>query len=239
MSASPYEESLLDTLKKYPGLMIGTVVTLLVVVLLITSWFIFGRTETVTQADFIRDHNPVVSGPEDAEIKMVYLYDLECPACRSFNSILEEIIADDQKDYQVVYKNFPLENIHPQAKPAAYGALAVYEQKPELFKEYVDLIYARQDQISNNTIEQIARELDIDYDQWNEARNSKALRDKVQQDLDDIRNVTFPAEREGSEIKPYSTPTVVLYKGDEVKMWWAGGAPVEEIEARIEEIKNS
>lgn len=68
-----------------------------------------------------------IRGNAEAEITLLEYSDLECPFCQSVHPTLEEIVADYDGKVRWVYRHFPLESIHSQARPAAIASECVAE----------------------------------------------------------------------------------------------------------------
>jgi protein-disulfide isomerase len=99
----------------------------------------------------VRDHlnaagNPSV-GPENAPVTLVEFADFECPHCREFS---DDFASIKQKFPQVrlVYKDYPLTDIHPWAESAAIGARCAFMQSPAAFWKMHDTIFKNQDNIT-------------------------------------------------------------------------------------------
>lgn len=73
---------------------------------------------------------------------VVEFADYECSACLSFESNLHRFLHDHASDVRVVFRNFPLTAIHPQAMAAATAAECAASQGR--FVEMHDLLYKRQ-----------------------------------------------------------------------------------------------
>jgi len=54
-----------------------------------------------------------VRGPADAWVTLVEFGDFECPACGWEEPILRNLLQEYPKDLRLVFKNFPLTDIHP------------------------------------------------------------------------------------------------------------------------------
>lgn len=94
--------------------------------------------------------NPA-KGPADAGITLVEFADFECPHCKE---LFESLKAIESKYPQVriVYKDFPLNTIHPWANTAAVGGRCAFEQSPEGFWKVHDMIFNGQDAISTDNV---------------------------------------------------------------------------------------
>lgn len=86
-------------------------------------------------------------GPANAPITLVEFSDFECPVCRSLHDILRQMLPN-YPQVRVVFKDFPLDSIHPWARTAALAGRCAYQQDPKAFWKMYDLIYDSQDLIS-------------------------------------------------------------------------------------------
>jgi protein-disulfide isomerase len=86
-------------------------------------------------------------GPADAKIVMVEFGDFECPNCRQLDIVLREILPS-YPQVRFVFKDFPLEQIHPWAMTAALVGRCAFKQSSEAFWKFHDLIYDNQDHIT-------------------------------------------------------------------------------------------
>ena len=90
-------------------------------------------------------------GPADATVTIYEFSDFQCPHCRALHELLKQVEAENPK-IRVVFKNFPLVQIHPWAETAAIGAHCAYIQKPDAFWTVHDLIFDNQDVISAENV---------------------------------------------------------------------------------------
>src|SRR5262245_9051835 len=72
--------------------------------------------------------NSPMRGPSDAKVTVVEFADYQCPFCGQAEGLVTQVLEDYPKDVRLVYKQFPLATIHPQAMAAAKGALAAGRQ---------------------------------------------------------------------------------------------------------------
>lgn len=91
--------------------------------------------------------NAPSKGPANAPVTIVEYADYECPACRQFNSLLPDILAKNPQ-VRLVFKEFPLTDIHPWAMTAATAARCVNQLSPATFWKFHDSIFESQDLIS-------------------------------------------------------------------------------------------
>jgi protein-disulfide isomerase len=89
---------------------------------------------------------PVLGDPK-APVKLVEFSDFECPVCRNLHDALRGLLPN-YPQVQVIFKDFPLEQLHPWARTAALAGRCAYLQNPKAFWKLYDLIYDGQDLIS-------------------------------------------------------------------------------------------
>ncbi len=70
-----------------------------------------------------------ILGDPNAPVKIVEYTDFECPFCKQFDSTMKQVMATYGKDGKVawVIRNFPLEQLHPNAPKLAEAAECVAE----------------------------------------------------------------------------------------------------------------
>jgi protein-disulfide isomerase len=85
-------------------------------------------------------------GPPDAPIVIVEFGDFQCPSCRQLDRLLRQLLATNRQ-IRLVFKDFPLEQIHPWAMTAALAGRCAFAHSAEAFWKLHDLIYDNQDTI--------------------------------------------------------------------------------------------
>lgn len=90
----------------------------------------------VTADDHIR-------GNANADIVIVEYSDIECPFCSRFHDTMKQVIDTYGDDVAWVYRHFPLESIHPNARMAA-NAVECAADQGEDFWEFADALFAAQ-----------------------------------------------------------------------------------------------
>jgi len=90
-------------------------------------------------------------GPADARVTLVEFSDFQCPHCRE---LYEELKAVETRypQLRIVYKDFPLNSIHPWAQTAALGGRCAFDQSPAAFWKVHDSIFDNQDVISAENV---------------------------------------------------------------------------------------
>src|SRR5260370_15564223 len=96
----------------------------------------------------IRINDSPALGDPKAPVTIVEYSDFECPVCRSLHDVLRGMLPTYGAKIRVVFKDFPLDQLHPWARTAAIAGRCAYQQDPNAFWKVYDLIYDNQDIIS-------------------------------------------------------------------------------------------
>jgi protein-disulfide isomerase len=89
--------------------------------------------------------NQPTQGPAHAPVTIVEYADLECPMCGRLHEFLEKELLPKYGDkVRVIFKEFPLVQIHDWSLTAAIANECVYQIKPEAFAPYRSLIFQNQ-----------------------------------------------------------------------------------------------
>jgi protein-disulfide isomerase len=87
-------------------------------------------------------------GDSNAPVTLVEYSDFQCPVCKSLHDVLRGILPNYAGKVRVVFKDFPLEQVHPWARTAAIAGRCAYQQDAKAFWKVYDLIYDNQEVIS-------------------------------------------------------------------------------------------
>ncbi len=116
--------------------------------------------------------NSPVTGSPNSKIVLVEFSDYQCPYCAEANKTLKQFMDKHQDQVTLVYKHFPLTQIHAQAVPAAKAAWAANQQGK--FWEYSDALFSDQKELSEAKYLDIATNLKLDLDKF---KSDRALAD--------------------------------------------------------------
>ena len=99
--------------------------------------------QQVDGKSLVRD-NSHMTGKKEAKVTMVEFGDYQCPACAFYDPVIKQIIDQykNNPDFNFVFRNFPLNQLHPNAMISAEAAEAAAEQGK--FWEMRSLIYEKQ-----------------------------------------------------------------------------------------------
>lgn len=128
----------------------------------------------VTEADHIL-------GNPNAEVIIVEYSDIDCPFCSTFHDTMHQIIDEYGTTGQVawVFRNFPLDQLHPDARTKAESAECVASLAGnDAYWKYLDALFTRTDE-TLATLPAIAAEFGVDQAAFNACVSEKRFADKV------------------------------------------------------------
>ncbi|WP_059358580.1 DsbA family protein [Parachlamydia acanthamoebae] len=120
-----------------------------------------------------------VQGQQNAEITLVEYGDYQCPFCGHAYLIIKQIQEHFGLKLRFVFRNFPLTEIHPLAKPAA--ELTEYAGSEGKFWKMHDLIYESQANLSLERLVELADSLDLSSTKLKDGPNT--FDQKIQKDF--------------------------------------------------------
>lgn len=130
-------------------------------------------------------------GPASASVTLVEYSDFQCPACAAFAPVLKQLFQEPELEGKIrlVYRHFPLTNIHKNAELAARAAQAAAVQGK--FWEMHDLLFTNQTKWSvlssegaRGAFTTYAKDLGMDADQFSRDLDSDSVKDRVTADSD-------------------------------------------------------
>ncbi len=117
-------------------------------------------------------------GPANAPVTIVEFGDFECPYCGNLEPTLEKVLKDYAGKVRFVFRQYPLNSIHPLAAKASEAAMCANEQGK--FWELHDRMYAHQDALKVDDLKMAAAELGLKTDRFDKCLDS----DKYQKEID-------------------------------------------------------
>lgn len=152
-----------------------------------------GNTQPTGGVANVSADDDAVLGNPDAPVTIIEFSDFQCPFCRKF---WRETLPQIKKDYlltgkaKLVYRDFPLTQLHPGATPAAEGAECAKEQGG--FWEMHDAIFEEQEQQGQGTIQftaddvkKWAAKIGLNTSKFNQCLDSGKYKQEVDKDIAD------------------------------------------------------
>jgi protein-disulfide isomerase len=156
-------------------------------------------------------------GSRSAPVTVVEFSDFQCPYCLRASPTLRKLQQDYGDKVRLVWKDFPLTQIHPQAFKAAEAAHCAGEQ--EKFWEFHDRLFANQQALNVADLQRYARELSLDSARFDACLTSSKYAERVRDGV-----------AQGTTLGVNSTPTIYING-----RMFAGAYPYEELAAVVEE----
>ncbi len=101
-----------------------------------------------------------VYGDPAAPVTVLEYGDFECPYCGAAAAALQALVDGSGGGVRLVFRNWPLPDVHPYALTAALAAEAAADQGA--YWEMHHLLFARQDRLTDADLVEHARELGLD-----------------------------------------------------------------------------
>jgi protein-disulfide isomerase len=136
-------------------------------------------------------------GSASAPVTLVEFSDFQCPFCQRVAPTLKQIKEKYGDKVRVVWKDFPLTQIHPQAFKAGEAAHCAADQGK--FWEYHDQLFANQQSLQPNDLKKHAADLGLDATVFASCLDTSKYGERVRDGV-----------AEGSRLGVNSTPTIYI-----------------------------
>ena len=139
---------------------------------------------SVNARALIEDNDPVLGSP-DAKISIIEFSDFQCPFCaRAFEGAITDFKNSDyfkNGEVNLIYKQFPLNSIHPYAQGAAEASLCADAQGK--FWEYHDTLFTNQAALDTTSLKQYASTLGLNTAEFNSCLDGSDFKSEVSKEL--------------------------------------------------------
>jgi protein-disulfide isomerase len=156
-------------------------------------------------------------GDVKAPVKIVKFEDFECPFCKAVQPTLAELAKKYEGKVQILHKDLPLSEIHPQAEVAAEAARCAGDQGK--YWQYHDTLYMNAPKLSRDDLKAYAKEVGLNAESFDQCLTSSKHKVGVLQDL-----------AEGAKLGLTGTPSFFI-NGREI----SGALPLESFSAIVDD----
>jgi len=123
-----------------------------------------------------------IQGDPKAPVELVEYGDYQCSYCGQAYYIIKNIQKKMGEDLKFVFRNYPLEDLHPNALHAAIAAETAVAQGK--FWEMHDMLYENQRHLDDSAIINYAREVGLDVKSFEKEFGSQSTVEKVEYDIE-------------------------------------------------------
>ena len=120
-------------------------------------------------------------GPANAAVTIVEYSDFQCPFCQRVAPTLKQVREKYGDRVRIVWKDFPLTSIHPQAFKAAEAGQCAREQGK--FWEYHDRLFSNQQALQPEFLKKYAADAGLDAAKFNACLDTAKFSDRVQEQM--------------------------------------------------------
>lgn len=120
-------------------------------------------------------------GPADAPITVIEFSDYQCPFCRRAEPTVEKMLSQYEGQVRFVFRHFPLDRIHPQARGAAEAAACADAQGK--FWEYHAELFAEGAGFDRAGLDAIAAKTALDPAAFKDCVDERQTQAQVERDL--------------------------------------------------------
>ena len=120
-------------------------------------------------------------GPANAAVTIVEYSDFQCPFCQRVAPTLKQVRDTYGDRVRIVWKDFPLTSIHPQAFKAAEAGNCAREQGK--FWEYHDRLFSNQQALQVEFLKKYAADAGLDAAKFNACLDTAKYSDRVQEQM--------------------------------------------------------
>jgi protein-disulfide isomerase len=135
-------------------------------------------------------------GPADAKVTLFEFADFECPSCRQLDLVLRELLPK-HPEVRLVFKHYPLTDIHPWAMTAAMASQCVFQQDPPAFWKMHDAIFDAQDSITPENawdkLLDLVKSLGLNADTYRTCMTDPETTNQVKSTIEEGHAVTITA----------------------------------------------
>ena len=127
------------------------------------------------------NHSDHFFGPHTGRVTMVEYGDFQCPDCLQAYHALDILLKHFGHDLRLVYRHFPLREVHPQAELAAEASEAAAAQGH--FHAMHRLLFEHQQHLKPADLRRYAEELEMDLQRYDFEMDDHVYLQRVQEHI--------------------------------------------------------
>ena len=123
-----------------------------------------------------------VAGAERAPVTVLEYGDFECPVCQAVEPAVRQLRELHRADLAFVFRNFPLEDVHPHALLAAEASEAAAAQGQ--FWPMHDLLLTQSRRLTRRDLEHCAAQLGLDLIRFKAELDDEIYRQRIREQVE-------------------------------------------------------
>lgn len=124
-----------------------------------------------------KDH---IAGSVTAKVEIMEYADYQCPYCKDAYFIIKKIQEELGEDIRLVFRNFPLTDLHPNALHAAVAA-EIADSEGQ-FWEMHDILFENQKNLQDSDLLQYAKALGLNHKKFEDGFDDITYYRKIEED---------------------------------------------------------
>jgi protein-disulfide isomerase len=124
-----------------------------------------------------------IRGAAEAPVTLVEFSDFHCPFCSRAQGTLKQVLERYPGKVKLVYRDFPLDSLHPQARQAAEAARCANDQGK--FWDYHDVLYTNSPRGGPDDLRRYAEQVGLDVAKFQQCVASGVHKAGVQKDVEE------------------------------------------------------
>jgi protein-disulfide isomerase len=136
-------------------------------------------------------------GPSSAPVVLAVFSDFQCTYCKAFSQTLKQVVEKYGDKVRLVYRQYPLTEIHPDAQRAAEASLCAAAQNR--FWEMHDSLFENPNELKDEDLKSKAEQIGLDSKAFQSCMASKRFSSQVREDM-----------RAGATAGTEGTPTLFI-----------------------------
>lgn len=178
----------------------------LLLLTLLVPFTVAAEEKKLLSVDPAVDH---IRGDKNAQASMVVYSDFECPFCKRFHPVVEQV----RKAYpqvRIVYRNFPLSSIHKNALPAAKAAECVAREKGnDAYWAFLDDLLS-EEELSDSFLRSLAMRQGISDAAYELCVSDAQILEKIKNDVESGKTANVTGTPTSFLINPEGTAFKVM-----------------------------